>query len=112
MCGFTGFVQKNYAVSKISGFEWTQPKAISKRIRVFFYTNRPSVHTKLGNPLTSFGYDGFANSCRRLKLCTRVQPDWIRLDGDKFIFFSGDRVGVIKRNCERYDLVKMKCTES
>ena len=65
------------------------------------------MHTKLGNPLTSFGYDGFANSCRRLKLCTRVQPDWIRLDGDKFIFFSGDRVGVIKRNCERYDLVKM-----
>lgn len=78
----------------------------------FFYTNRPSVHTKLGNPLTSFGYDGFANSCRRVKLCTRFQPDWIRLDGDKFIFFSGDRVGVIKRNCERYDLVKMKCTES
>ena len=65
-----------------------------------------------GNPLTSFGFDVFANSCRRLKLFTRFQPDWIRLNRDKFIFVSDDRVGVINRNAKRYDLVKIKSTES
>ena len=94
---------KNYAVSKTPRSAWTQPNAISKRIRIFFFT---------GNPLTSFGYDGFANSCRRLKLFTRFQPDWIRLNRDKFIFVSDDRVGVINRNAKRYDLVKIKSTES
>lgn len=99
-------------VSKIPGFEWTLPNAISKRIRVFFLHESAFGAHETRKPAHFFGYDGFANSCRRLKLCTRFQPDWIRLDGDEFIFFSGDRVGVIKRNSERYDLVKMKSTES